>query len=681
MQEQIRQLADTATDLPGFYDGFLKMVAGQTNAASGIAWSCTKDGPKPVCQVQTSSEEALKLSVSQSEHTSLITKVSTEKRPLLIFPKDTPGQPASEFPVILMVPVQHGNHQELVELFLKSGASQEVYNQHFQRLQSCCSLAGQNLFRREMEVRGVGLKGPEAGTGSTELNPMQSAAAADSGTSLGLTAQQLDEFVHQLHLSLDPHETSVRIANESRRMLDCDRVSVVRMRGRRAQIISISGQPSVNRRSNTVLLLERLAKRVLPTRKLFWFPDENETQLAPQIERPLDEYLSLSSARTIAIYPIFDQPPRGEQVGSPDDHHRKDILIGGLIVEQLATQWERPAVGQTVDTVARHAGNAYRAAHNHRQLLGYPIWKWLGKSRVLVAARNLPKTIAVALGALILAAVLAFVPADFTISCDGQILPEHRRNVFAEIDGVVDEIFVDHDSVVKNGASLLKLKNPDVAYQRQELIGQIDAMSQQITMVEALKLTVDDSENQQQLAEQNVEALRANLRSYRDQLSTLDLKAQKLELTSPIDGNVITWDLREQLRDRPIQAGDILVEIAEVDGKWILELNLKDRHIGHVRRAIQENKDEPLKVEFKLAADPDRSFTGTLISLGNATSFDNEQQQVASAKVAIDRLDKIDVLQARSGVTAKILCGQRKLGYVWLHEPWEFLQKQWFKFF
>ncbi len=53
---------------------------------------------------------------------------------------------------------------------------------------------------------------------------------------------QLEQFTRLVHRDLHPQETAYTIANEGRRLIECDRVSVATQRGSRYQIAAISGQ-------------------------------------------------------------------------------------------------------------------------------------------------------------------------------------------------------------------------------------------------------------------------------------------------------------------------------------------------------------------------------------------------------------------------------------------------------
>jgi len=505
---------------------------------------------------------------------------------------------------------------------------------------------------------------------------LASAAAANSASrTIKIGPSELDEYVHQLHRSLDPKETAKQVANEVRRVLDCDRVSVVETQGRNCKVIAVSGQPSVNNRSNTLYLLRRLVRIVLPTRQSFWYPAENN--LPGEIDKPLQAYLGATATRSMVVVPVFNEPP--QYFETPDPVKTKPRLIGGLVIEHCGEEWHRSDIEDGVDIVSRHASDAIRNSYNHRQLLFYPIWKWLGKSKVVLAARNLPKTIAAAIGVLALGLLLAFFPADLKIACEGVLVPEQRSKVFVPLDGTISSIEVEHASKVKKGAPLVTLVNNELENQAAELDGRIRELNTRIKNTETLLLSPNLDE--QELGEQNLNAQKAQLESLQRQQGLVARKLENLKIISPIDGQVVTWNIEDRLKLRPVSRGDELMEVVNVDGKWQLELNAPDRSIGHIQRAFAKRGDDPLVVEFILAADTDKKFTGELIEIGKSTMMSQEDGPTVSLKIEIEDQDELDIRQIKSSVSANVICGKTSLGYSLFHGVTEFFQKHLFRVF
>src|SRR5262249_51374244 len=61
---------------------------------------------------------------------------------------------------------------------------------------------------------------------------------------------------------------------EGRRLLDCDRLTVLTCRGRRCRVEAVSGQDVFDRRSNVVRQLEHLAECAVKTREPLWHTGE-----------------------------------------------------------------------------------------------------------------------------------------------------------------------------------------------------------------------------------------------------------------------------------------------------------------------------------------------------------------------------------------------------------------------
>ena len=82
---------------------------------------------------------------------------------------------------------------------------------------------------------------------------------------------QADQFARMVHENLDVRETAYTIVNEGRRLIGCDRVSVAIKRGRTCKVEAISGQDTIESRSNVVTALGHVATRVVATGESLWY--------------------------------------------------------------------------------------------------------------------------------------------------------------------------------------------------------------------------------------------------------------------------------------------------------------------------------------------------------------------------------------------------------------------------
>jgi|GEM_PF-2449204 len=658
-QHHLQRIADQSRSLAEFYQRFLKHLCQEFEGTGAVAWNCSQPTPQPIAQYQANEDRPISMPISEQKHLELLKQANDASAPSVVR-----GQP-----LIFLSKLQRGAATDLVELFVTAELSEEQTAQRLKDLALICQAAA-GITARKTVSSDASLAGKNPSPNQQSRSQSNAARLDDSSNvNLEITSDQLDEFAHVLHQSLNPRETANRIANETRRVLDCDRVSVLKVTGKLTRVIAVSGQPNVNRRSNTVAGLERLAHRVLQTKQPFWYPTDQAQP--PQIEQRLNDYLAESATRSMVIHPIFDSVQIIDR--KPGDHDEvKPRLIGGIIIEQCDRQWDAGVMTAPIEMLTRHSSDAFRNAYQHRQLFAYPLWHWLGKSKIMFAARHISKTIATLVLLTVLGLVLALVQTDFRMTCEGQLMPVTHRHVFANIDGVIDEVLIDHGDEVNQGEPLVRIRNLDLDQQIQSAAGRIDELEE---VISAARSTMSDrsartDKDQQQ---ENVSALKAQLKSAQRELELFQEKSKGLTVVSPIAGRVVTYNVQDELLDRPVERVESLLEVADLEGDWILELNLPDRKIGHVIEAFQDNDRQPLTVEFILAADPERTYHGVLSEFGHTTEMTPESGQVMRLRVAIEDPD-FDLKQLRSGVSAYVQCGQRSVGYSWFHSVWEFVQ-------
>ena len=92
---------------------------------------------------------------------------------------------------------------------------------------------------------------------------------------------QLEQFTRLVHRSLDPRSTAYVIANEGRRLVECDRVSVGICRQHKCKIEAVSGQDTFDKRSNVVSLLGKLATAVTATGEAIWYTGDTSRMARP----------------------------------------------------------------------------------------------------------------------------------------------------------------------------------------------------------------------------------------------------------------------------------------------------------------------------------------------------------------------------------------------------------------
>jgi hypothetical protein len=159
------------------------------------------------------------------------------------------------------------------------------------------------------------------------------------------------------------------------------------------------------------------------------------------------------------------------------------------------------------------------------------------------------------------------------------------------------------------------------------------------------------------------EQLQEELKSLDQQYEVLTQQQRELEIRSPVDGRVLTFDLERLLAERPVRRGDRLMTVADVDGPWELELQIDDDQAGHVLDAWEQS-DGRLPVSFLLVGQAGVRCEAHLVEVAEATEIDELGRAIVPAHA---RLESRVPAGARPGTTviAKIHCGRRSIGFVW----------------
>jgi len=490
--------------------------------------------------------------------------------------------------------------------------------------------------------------------------------------------QQTFEFMRRIHGSLELRATAYEIANEGRRLIECDKLSVAVRRGSKVRIEAVSGQDMLDRRSEAVRLLDRLVQVVCRAGEPLWY-DGHADDLPPQVEAAVQAYVDETDTRTIGVAPLADPEPEPaqheEDEASAPRKPSEPEIIGAIVVEQINTAEISPKLRQRTGLVCDHATPALSNAMEHEKVFLLPLWRSLGRNYDRLV-RRWPTRAAVVAG-LVLAGILSLilVPADFHLEGRGTLQPAVRREVFAQVEGVVACIEVDHGETVHAGQRLLSLRNLELESKAADVRGRLAATRQQIrTLRRSLleKLHESDEETSRlsgQLADlrKSEESLARQLELYRQQLALL-------EVESPVQGVVLTWELAHQLEQRPVTRGDVLLSVADPEGAWELEIEMPEDRIGHVAQA-QAQIEQALPVEYVLSNDPTQTLRGEVSELHSAAEVSGEVGNRVLIRVDVDRED---VAHVRPGteVVAKVYCGRRALGYVWLHDVLAFIRKK-----
>jgi multidrug efflux pump subunit AcrA (membrane-fusion protein) len=645
IERLIRDIADSArsgVSVADFYQHLLDRTVTATAAVGGAVWLRDAAGRFHLeYQINLESTGLVDCETARADHGRLLGTVVRDDQARSVPPRsgqqgghDSENQTGL---LLMLCPVRfEGESMGVVEIFQRPSIHPATQRGNLRLLTMVAELAAD--FHRSRAFR--------------ELSDREAAA------------RQLDQFARSVHRSLDLRLTAYAIANEGRQVLGCDRVSVAVPAGSRYRLLAVSGVDVFDRRANAVRQIERLTSLVAATGEPLWYADDT-SGLAPQIEDVLQSYVNDSHARTLIVVPLT----HAEREENPP------TVTGALIVEQFQAVPDK-SLAPRLDSVCQHASVALGNAAAYGSIPLLPMARSLGWAGRLFGPRHLPKTAVAILGVVLAVAALTFIPARFTVKVRGELQPLGRYHVFVPHDGVVSEIMVEHDDLVSGGDVLALLRSPELALAIQEVQGESDQARQRLLAVAAEKLRATrdarDADVLSQLTSQETQ-LKELIATRERELAILREQRESLTVRSPIDGRVLTWKTEQLLAGRPVRKGQVLMTVADVEGPWILELHVPDDQIGHVLAGRAESGGEQ-SVSFILATMPGVKHRGRIRKVAGAVSTSREEGLSVLVTVDVDR-DAVALLRPGASVAARIDCGRRPIGYVWLHGVFEAIQK------
>lgn len=652
---EIAELSKSELGPDEYYAAFLQRIVSALAAVGGAVWTLG-DGRKPQVAYQINVAESLLDQESEDaiRHRKLMELLVQGKQPQLIPPNsgdETAGNPTRQ--LLVVAPLGHDDQVEgLVEIFQRPEAAPATQRGYLRFLVQMCEVAADWFKNRKVK----------------HLSDRHSLWT------------QADEFTRAVHETLDQRETCYTVVNEGRRLLGVDRVSLALMRGTKCVVEAISGQDTIEARSNVVVNLGKLATKVCAAGEALWYTGSSE-DLPPQIEEVIHDYVDESHTRSMAILPLRrprprDDGPAQEREGSAP----LGEILGALIIEQIESDIPQEVLNPRLELVFEHSQRALTNVIDYNSLFLMPVWRTLGKMTWVLKARTLPKTIAIVSAIATLLFLSWVIPWNFDMNAKGELQPVLRRDVFAQEEGIVRELSKNTGDEVQTGEVICRIDNPKLSTELARIRGELDSATESLASVTRM-LSASGTKGPNEAADRlnllrQQGEMRIKVDSFEKQLEIIKGQMANLEVKSPVAGRIVTWDLERQLKNRPVQPGQVLFTVANDTKGWELELFMKQSRIGHVNeyRGELKKQGEDLDVDYIVMTDPGTRHTGKVKAI-DSTSFQHETEgHVVKMRVSVDKPESLVHPLPGTTVTAKVHCGRTSIGWYWLHEAWEYAE-------
>lgn len=688
--EEVSRLAGSSLTPTEFYEQFLNRALTAIDAPAGVVWLRTPQGFLQMTCQQNLDKVGLDAKRGGRQcHNEILRQVfqSQPARPQMVEPQgrlqgvavEAGAVPAANLTdyYALFAPIVNNEKQPfgLLEVFQDPALDPRLY---------------QTFLQYAVQMAGY----------ASQYHAFSNARQA-SGLEKILT--QIESFSKQIHSSLNPTEVAYHVANEGRRLVECDRLCVGVRHGRKATVEAVSGADVVEKASTHVRRMRALFDAVLKFGDKLVYKGTKDEGLPPDLSHALDEYLAESQPKLLVVTPIRDDREK--------DNNKPARSI--LLMESFNPPEQVEPLIQKLDVVGKHsAGALYNAAEMKRVPFGV-IWRPLGKLQEGIGGKGRFYTALGVTAAVLLATIMVLVPYPLKMDAKGEFLPHQVMYVYSPAEGEVRVINVKPGDKRKPFANLLTLYSPTLQQKYSEAFRDVDIARNSIVDLEQARKSGITTEQEQQLIRE-INKHRATERSRASFIKDMEaqyalnpsqpgeftVKAPPFDPAIPRtsdDWRVLSGDKRDELARRTVRPQEPLLRLGNVDGPWRVELKLPQRTIGHVARALADpalrrtdkNGKTYLDVDVLLTNKPDSSYPGRLYAEdmpGEAVpnrDDHNESEPVLVTYVRVNTDDTPDDQKIPrelfvAGVEAhcKVKCGHHALGYSLFHGVWEWFYEK-----
>jgi hypothetical protein len=670
LEQEIARISESDMAPPEYYGKFLELLLQALQAPAGAIWIRTPQG-NLVLQCQASIREVGidRTPEDRAMHDELLRQAALQGKPIIIPPQTSrvlegdgtiAGNPTPY--VVLLAPILYEKEVVgLVEIWHSPQHAAQVQKNFLAFILKMTLFA--QTFTRNHRLRQM--------TGQQAL------------------WLQLETFARQVHSSLNPTEVAYWIANEGRRIVEVDRISVGVRTGKKVDVLAVSGADVVEKRSNLVQRMRALFKAVDDWGEKLVYAGTKDESLPPAVLEALDHYLAESNSQVLVVLPVRD-----EREKDPEKKTRDIFLL-----ESFEPKMGPALLVERLEVIAKHAGPALYNAVEHRRIPMRFIWMPLAYLQEGMGGKARMITSLVIAGVVALILALIFIPYPLKMSATGNILPIDRRWVYAGYQGEVIEVKTN----LAPGKPVVKEQELFVMYDTGlgEKIRNLQAEIQRDDAVisNPVKTNPDGSDDKQSVLEKkNAEidkaAKTSELKQLRDLFNADPVRPGYFMVRSPVTGRVISSDFREILFGKRVQPFDPLIRVGSTSQRpklreWEIELKIPQKHVGQVLYALERQPE--LDVDILLLTDPTHVYMGKLrrekiaIQANPNKDAHDEPEPVLQAWVRISPIDDDipkssrvpeELLVTGTEVHSRVRCGNRAMGYSLFYGVWEFMYEK-----
>ena len=683
--DEVARLCETGMPASAFYGEVLQRLIESLAAVAGAIWLRTPQGNlQRQFQINIEQTGLDPGEAGRQSHDALLRAAFTAGHPVTLPPRATvgpaeEGRPAPGNPsncILLLVPVRQNEQVVgLLEIFQESHRPPSAIQGFVSYMVMMAELVGR--YQRNQLVN--------------QLVSQQTLWT------------QLESYARNIHGSLSPTEVAFHVANEGRRLIECDRVCVaVRRSGQKSRVEAVSGTDIVEHRSNMIRHMRDLCDAVLDWGERLVYTGVKDESLPPKVLATMDAYLQESSSKLLIVMPQHDER-EGDGKAKPRLPARS-----ALVIETFETPADTQQLIARLEVVSRHATPAlYNAIEHYRIPMRY-LWMPIAKLQEGLGGKTKAITILVVLALSLIGAGLYAFPYSLKMEATGKVLPTVRRTLYSPYAGVIRSFEVEANERVPERRSLAKMYDPTLYKNINDLRTKISSAEIEANGLEE-QFKSAPSESEKKSARSRATEKRAALDGFERELRELISRTNSLSgqpgwysLLAPTMTSeeadqvedrlwtVLSTNFKQDFEGKEVKPSEPIMQLGAKNGPWEIELKIPQKHIGQVLRGFEGIPEgEALEVNFLLKSENSTLLKGKLYRnriAGEANPNREDSTEAEPVVIAYVRIDGEDIpegyradlskLISGTEVSAKIDCGKAKAGYALFYGVWEFMYEK-----
>lgn len=477
---------------------------------------------------------------------------------------------------------------------------------------------------------------------------------------------EFEQLNRELHSSLDMREMANNVVCATRAYVNCDRFAIVVYSGKKTKVLAVSGQSHIAHNSAVATSLKQLTRAACECRESLSIGMGRESRFSIL----LADHLKVTDAQACVVVPLFQA-----------DWKRADKpkAIGAVIAEHFQMAKNCPETLERVERISQNIAMSLENSLRYSNIFGRRVLSSIGRLLGWFEGQRLRIAAAVLLFCVIAVSVGIALTTDLRIVARGVCIPIERRSIFAPHDAQVVDVLVDAGQLVRRGDALVQLESLEL---ESELLAAESDLSTIQERIHTISVALNSDTGIQKLSASQIE-LHGELKKAELELATatsriglLDAAVEDLKVRSPIDGEIVTFQVEELLRERPVSKGQKLLQIANPSGVWIVDVAIDEFDAGYVLDAFHKNSNR-LDVVCQFYGSVNKRVPGRLTILGQRLEA-SESGAFLGGTIEFDDTSLIDHHIGMS-TDCVIYCGQRKVAFVLFRDVVEYCYRHfWF---